>query len=100
MVMAKRQELTVVDAVHDELDQIAKLDPKLAVSGFAASAIALAQALDDPGNSATSKSMCARSMFDALDRLRELAPEEKRSSKVDEIGEHRAKRRRRAAASD
>lgn len=92
--------LTVVDALHEELAEIAKRDPKLARSGYAASAIALAQALDDPTSSSTSKSMCSRSFQEALDRLHELAPEEKRSSKVDEIGEHRAKRRRRAAAAD
>jgi hypothetical protein len=98
MVMAQRKPLTVVDAVHDELDAIAKLDADLARSGFAASALALAQALDDPENSATSKSMCARALLDALDRLRELAPEEKKDGKVDEISERRATRRRRAAA--
>lgn len=84
--------LSVVDAVHRELDQIAKRDPDLALSGYAATAIALARDLDDPSSSATSKSMCARSLSDALDRLRELAPAEEKEDELDKLRNSRAKR--------
>ena len=47
--------------------------PDLAGSVEAATARAMAVELDNP-NSATSKSMCARAMLDAIDRLRALAP--------------------------
>jgi len=92
-----RKALTVVDAVQSELDQLAKRDKSLAVSGFAASALALARALDDPDNSATSKSMCARSLLDVLDRLRELAPTEEKDDQLDELVARRAKRLARGA---
>jgi hypothetical protein len=97
MVMAKRDDLSVVDAVHRELDAIAKRDKDLARSGFAASALALAATLDDPKNSATSKSMCARSLLDALDRLRELAPDEEKKDGLDELVARRAKKLSRGA---
>jgi hypothetical protein len=90
--------LSVVDAVRAELAEIAKFDPKLAEGGRAAGALVLARDLDDPGNSATSHSMCQRALNETLDRLHELAPEKKETDQVDEIGKRRAKRRRRAAA--
>ena len=52
---------------------LAALPDDLAGSGLAATAIALARAMDD-NNSATSKSMCARAILELTDRLRALAP--------------------------
>lgn len=93
--MAPRK-LTVQAAVKRDL--AALKDPKLAKSGLAASALALARELDSPKNSATSKSMCARALLDTLDRLRALAPAVKEKDEVDELSNRRQKRRRRAAS--
>ena len=71
--------MTVAEAVEDG-DHAAALK---------AMALSLADAMDGP-SSATSKSMCARALMDALSQLRELAPPEKREDRVDEV----AKRRR------
>lgn len=89
--MAKgTQPLTVAVAVERDLKALG--DEDLAQSGLAASALALARALDDTGNSATSKSMCARSLLDTLDRLRELAPDKKEDDALDELRSRRAAR--------
>lgn len=89
-------ELTVVDAVQRDLDAIAKQDAELARSALAASALALARAMDSDKVSATAKSMCARSLNDTLDRLYERAPEKpKEKTELDDL---RAKRRAREAA--
>lgn len=84
--------LTVVDSVRRDLAKIATLDSELAQSGLAASALALAKELDKPGNSATSKSMCARALAEALEKLREQAPEPEEEDKVKDLGARRRKR--------
>jgi hypothetical protein len=83
--------LTAVDR------DLERLPRDLAESGLAASARALARELDRP-NSATSKSMCARALHDALDRLRELAPPERKADRIDEVNRKREERRRAADA--
>jgi hypothetical protein len=72
----------------------------VADSALAATARALARELDDPGNSATSKSMCARALAETLDRLLALAPPKKEADKLDELNARRAKRRGAAAAAN
>lgn len=67
-------------------------------SSLAAAALALARELDSPGNSATSKSMCARALRESLDRLRELVPDEPEADKLDELSAKRAARVGRAPA--
>ena len=89
------REMKVLDAVERDLEAIEKLDPELARSGLAASALAVARELDDRSNSATSRSMCAKALIDTLDRLRELAPEPEEGDQLDDL---RAKRAARAAA--
>lgn len=61
-------------------------------SALAATALALAREIDDPGNPATAKSMCARALTETLDKLRALAPQEEREDGVDEIASRRAAR--------
>lgn len=78
---------------------LALLPDELAQSGLAASARALARELDRP-NSATSKSMCARALHDALDRLRDLAPPRKTHDRLDEVNEKREQRRSHHRAAD
>jgi hypothetical protein len=90
---------TVEGALEQELSLIAKRAPALAVSTVAATARTLARELDNPKNSATSKSMCAKAMYDAIDRLYELAPAENEKDGVDDIAAQREARRARLAAS-
>jgi hypothetical protein len=86
---------TVTDALEQELARLSKR-AHLADSTLAATARALAHELDSSRNSATSKSMCAKAMYDAIDRLYDLAPEEAQADDVDEI--RRKREERRAAA--
>jgi DNA-binding IclR family transcriptional regulator len=84
--------MSVIEAAEREVEAIRKRDAALADSALAASAIALAYEIANPYNSATSKSMCAREMRDTLDRLRELAPEERKADDLDDLAARRAKR--------
>lgn len=85
----------VFDAVQRDL---ARLPRDLAESALAASALALADEIDG-ANSATSKSMCARALHDALRELRELAPAEEVADEVDELAKRRSDRRKGQSAS-
>lgn len=87
----------VVLAVERDLRSIAERDEDLASSALAATALALARELDDE-NSATSKSMCARALVEAMDRIRELAPEKIAGDGIDELKAAREARRAAAAA--
>lgn len=89
--------MSVLESVERDLERIAELDASLADSALAALAQQLAKELDSSGNSATSKSMCARALMDALERLQELAPSEKEKDRVDELAEKRDRRRGTAA---
>lgn len=83
----------VTAAVERDLERLRARSPELADSALAASVVALARELDAPKNSATSKSMCARALIDALDRLRELAPPEREEDGLDELASRRTARR-------
>lgn len=83
----------VVAAVERDIALIRKRDAALADSALAASAVALAYEMQDPFNSATSKSMCAGKLHDALKELRDLCPPEKETDAVDELGARREERR-------
>jgi hypothetical protein len=89
---ASSLELSVVSAVQRDLKDLAKRAPDLARSGLAASALALARALDDPGNSATSKSMCAKALLETLARLFEQAPAKQENDRIDELNARRTAR--------
>jgi hypothetical protein len=93
--MAAPRKGPVVRAVEKELKSLgaATVSPSLA-----ATAVALAHEMDED-NSATSKSMCAKALIDAVDRIRELAPPKKESNPVDELRARRTARRARASAS-
>lgn len=88
----------VVDAVEADLAAIAERDPDAARSSEAAAAIQLAYELQNPYNSATSKSMCAKALIEALNTVRELAPEPEEDDELDDLAEQRAKRRAEQAA--
>lgn len=88
--------MSVFEAVERDLGRIRAVDPALADSALAMTALALAGELDGH-NSATSKSMCARALLDVMDRLRELAPEQKEADGVDQLTAKRIERRAKAA---
>lgn len=56
------------------------------------SALVLADQLDDPLNSATSKSMCTKALLDVMDRLRELAPPKQEADALDDLAKRRERR--------
>lgn len=92
--------LSAVETVEADLAEIAKRDPRLARSTYAAAALAMARELDNASNSATSKSMCEARMVAAMDRLLELAPAAERKDNVDELKQRREHRRRGAGTAD
>jgi hypothetical protein len=77
---------------------LATVPAKLAKSALAMSCLALAREIDNPQNSATSKSMCARSLLETWDRLLELAPPEADDDELDDLAARRDARRARSAA--
>lgn len=84
----------LVESVQRDLDKIRELSVELADSALAASALAMALEIENPYNSATSKSMCARSLADSMATLRELTPPAADKDALDEL---RARREGRLA---
>jgi hypothetical protein len=83
----------VIDAVRGELDEIEKRKRGLGSSQLAATATALAYELENPYNSATSKSMCARALNETMGMLRELAPAKPEDDRIDHLERKRSERR-------
>lgn len=80
-----------ITAVEGELD---RLDEDLSASALAALALRMAYELDDPWNSATSKSQCGKTLLEALEQLRELADDgEEEGDGLDELSARRSERR-------
>lgn len=77
--------------------ELAPLPEELRESGLAATALAMAREIDDPSNSATSKSMCGRTLANALETLRGLAPPKQEVDKVHALAASRAERRGRGS---
>lgn len=82
--------MSVTEAVERDL---AAMPSGVADSGLAAVALALAAELDAPKNSATSKSMCAGQLRDALRDLRALAPPKRERDELDDLRIRHASRR-------
>ncbi len=59
---------------------------------LAATALAVAGEIDNPKNSATSKSMLARGLVAAINTLFALTPEERPDDGIDQLATARAKR--------
>ena len=87
---APRETGDVAQAVERDL---AKAPENVRTSGLALVALALARELDQSGNSATSKSMVARSLLDTMDRLSELIPTESEADGLDDLAKRRELRR-------
>lgn len=81
--------MSVLTAVRKDIEGLGEL---AAGSTLAETALALARELDEPKNSATSKSMCAKAMIDVLRELRHVAPVKREADGVDDL---RARRRQR-----
>lgn len=85
---------SVVEAVERELARLHKRGAvDLADSAMAAAALALALEIDTGGNSATSKSMCAKELRETLSALWAAAPPEEAMDDLDELAQRRASRR-------
>lgn len=75
----------VIEALERDLANMRKLAPAVADSALAATAVALAYELEDPFNSATAKSMCAKALHAAWKELRELAPPDEENDSLDAL---------------
>ena len=84
--------MSVVGGVELNLADLASRSSSLAVSALAQSALELARQMDDPGNSATSKSMCAKALMETLERLYSMAPPKMEQDGVDDLSDRRAAR--------
>lgn len=82
-----------------DLDEIRSRDAKLADSALGATALALAREIDG-GNSATSKSMCARELRELMTLLKNLAPAAAEKDDLDELRTRRTARLGRTASAD
>lgn len=89
--------MSVAAAVQAEVEALSRRAPEVSGSSLAAIAISLADELDNAGNSATSKSMCARALLETLTALRATVPAEETSDQLDELARRRDERLRRAA---
>lgn len=83
---------TVAAAVRGELETMAGRAPEIRGTALAALAVAMAREVDDPGNSATAKSMCAGRLIDAVDRLRATVPAEIQADGLDDLAARRDRR--------
>ncbi len=90
--MGRKRALRAVAAVEENLKLLARRDPQLARSPLAASLLALARELDAPGNSATSRAMCAKAYSDTFEQLWALAPEDEEADRLDDLSARRAAR--------
>jgi hypothetical protein len=87
--------MSVVEAVEREVEA---LGPKAQASPLAATALAVARRLDDPGTSSTSVSMCAKAMVDVLRELWILVPPREENDDLSRLREEREARLARGAA--
>lgn len=82
----------VLEAVERDLAGIRERDPKVASSATAAAAMQMAIELEHPYNSATSKSMCAKALMEAMRELRDLVPPVEKKGELHAIKDARAAR--------
>ncbi len=76
-----------------DLAGIALVDPGLAESALASTALVLAEQLDKQGVSATAKSMCAKQLRETLAELRDLSRlEGEQEDALDELQQRRWRR--------
>ncbi len=85
---------STVAAVRGDLTRWSKRLPGIDKSAFAATAIVLAERIDDEMSSPTAVSNCARALAEILDRIVDLLPAEKTVGELDALRDARNKRRR------
>lgn len=90
--------MRVVTAVERDLERLRRRDGDLADSALAQSAVVMAFEIENPYNSATSKSYCQARLAETLRELRELAPPEAKKDALTRIGDEVAARRAARAA--
>lgn len=83
----------VVAAAERDIESIRRRDTALAESVLSASMLSLAYEMQDPFNSATSKSMCAKALMEAREQLLALAPPVERKDDLDELRTRRTAER-------
>lgn len=82
-----------IAAVERDIAAIRELDPALADSSLAATALQMAYEMANPFNSATSKSMCARALLETMEQIRSLVPDgDEEGDELDELMERRNQR--------
>jgi hypothetical protein len=74
-----------VVSCEEAVEKFVETHPEVDGTPEAAAAMAAARAIDDPGNSATSKSMMVGRFLDALELMRAMAPEKPEESELDRI---------------
>lgn len=84
--------MSVLEAVERDLAEIRRVAPDLPDSTLAAAALELARRMDDPRNSTTSVSMCAKTLSEIVGQLRALTPAKKERDDLDDARQRRAKR--------
>lgn len=86
--------LAVRRATLRDLEELERRAPGVMGSALAASALVLAEGLDDPSASVTAKSMSARALAETMSLLRALVPDgaDERDA-IDELADRRAARR-------
>lgn len=84
--------MSVYSETQRELAEYTDVSP-----GLAALALAMAEAVDNVDNSATSRSMCAAKLIDALSKIQEAQPPKEKEDGLSELQQRRAKRIARAA---
>lgn len=96
--LSESGQASVATAVEEDLALIRQRDEKVANSAIAAAALRMGYELDDPFNSATSKSQCAKALQAHMDRLLELSPPgQEEEGKLHELKSQREARRLAAA---
>ncbi len=91
--------VSVVEATERDLDAFEARLSGVKDSALAASALALAQRVDDPRTAATAFAMIAREHREHIEQLRGLLPPAEIKDKVSDLAAAREARRARAAGS-
>jgi hypothetical protein len=88
--------MVVRDELEQELQILCRQHPDIAPA-LMATALRLAEALDNPRITPTATAFCAKSMIEIMDRIYELMPAEQKRSRLDDLADRRAARLARGA---
>lgn len=85
--------MSVRESIEREIDEIRRLDPRLADGPYAEMALALADEMDGDRNKGMTKATVGTELRQTLNRLYELIPEDQEKDAVDELRTRREQRR-------